>query len=221
MGNIRLIAELSLVLLVVGLMWCVKGQKSDLDSLESANLKLQSNLRSSVTITRTQVKYRWRDSSGTVHGVDVHVPTEGGTEVIDPIKPGGSTDRPPTGSFLEDLFRRNMDSILGRITKKTFVNPETGQKVIVTRAGITFYPALAGTLSINSGMGLGLQARLLYFEKYGMGIGVSSREYVYTFIDRRIEDFVPFMRNTAVGIHGGYRWDRGEKVLGMQTAIFF
>lgn len=84
------------------------------------------------------------------------------------------------------------------------VQPLAGPaNVRVKRAGFTFRPAAQGLAGKDLKIGLG--ARLVYFNRYGAGVGVSHDFEPYLFADRRIDDFVGIFKNTTVGVYGGPR----------------
>ena len=79
----------------------------------------------------------------------------------------------------------------------------TTATVKVKRAGFTFRPAAQGLAGKELKIGLG--ARLVYFNRYGGGIGIAHDMEPYLFADRRIDDFVGIFKNTTVGVYGGPR----------------
>jgi hypothetical protein len=68
----------------------------------------------------------------------------------------------------------------------------------VKQKGFCIYPAFQGIASKTLQIGLGV--RLAYWNRYGLGLGLSNEIKPYLYIDRRISDFIPFMQNTAVGV---------------------
>lgn len=84
------------------------------------------------------------------------------------------------------------------------VQPASGPATVrVKRAGFTFRPAAQGLAGKDLKIGLG--ARLVYFNRYGAGIGIAHDMEPYLFADRRIDDFVGIFKNTTVGVYGGPR----------------
>lgn len=82
------------------------------------------------------------------------------------------------------------------------VQPLAGPATVrVKRAGFTFRPAAQGLAGKDLKIGLG--ARLLYFDRYGAGVGVSHDLEPYLFADRRVDDLVGIFKNTTVGVFGG------------------
>lgn len=68
----------------------------------------------------------------------------------------------------------------------------------VKQKGFCIYPAIQGIASKTLQIGLGV--RLAYWNRYGLGLGLSNEIKPYLYIDRRISDFIPFCQNTSVGI---------------------
>ena len=84
------------------------------------------------------------------------------------------------------------------------VQPASGPATVrVKHAGFTFRPAAQGLAGKDLKIGLG--ARLLYFDRYGAGVGVSHDLEPYLFADRRVDDLVGIFKNTTVGVFGGPR----------------
>ena len=84
------------------------------------------------------------------------------------------------------------------------VQPLAGPATVrVKRAGFTFRSAAQGLAGKDLKIGLG--ARLVYFNRYGAGIGIAHDMEPYLFADRRIDDFVGIFKNTTVGVYGGPR----------------
>lgn len=85
------------------------------------------------------------------------------------------------------------------------VQPTDGSAAVVKvkRAGFTFRPAVQGIAGKDLKIGLG--ARLVYFNRYGAGIGIAHDMEPYLFADRRIDDMIGIFKNTTIGIYGGPR----------------
>lgn len=84
------------------------------------------------------------------------------------------------------------------------VQPASGPATVrVKRAGFTFRPAAQGLAGKDLKIGLG--ARLVYFDRYGAGLGLSHDLEPYLFADRRVDDLVGIFKNTTVGVFGGPR----------------
>jgi len=84
------------------------------------------------------------------------------------------------------------------------VQPASGPATVrVKHAGFTFRPAAQGLAGKDLKIALG--ARLMYFNRYGVGIGIAHDMEPYLFADRRIDDFVGIFKNTTVGVYGGPR----------------
>lgn len=94
--------------------------------------------------------------------------------------------------------------------------------VKVKRAGFTFRPALFGLVGREAQPGIG--ARLVYFGRYGAGAGIGLSNNIedlqpFAFVDRRIDDLVPFTHNTTAGIFGGYQHQ--AFTVGGMVAVYF
>ena len=94
------------------------------------------------------------------------------------------------------------------------VQPMDGTtEISVKRAGFTFRPAMQGLVGKELKAGLG--ARLVYFDRYGAGVGLDSDLEGYLFVDRRLDDLTGLLKNTTVGLYGG----RGR--FGVLVGVYF
>lgn len=98
--------------------------------------------------------------------------------------------------------------------KAEVVQPTEGAaEITVKRAGLTFRPAVQGLVGKELKAGLG--ARLVYFDRYGAGVGLDNDLDGYLFIDRRLDDLTGLLKNTTVGLYGGRRR------LGILVGVYF
>lgn len=82
------------------------------------------------------------------------------------------------------------------------VQPVAGPaEISVKRAGFVFRPAVHGLAGKELKIGLG--ARLVYFDRYGAGVGLDNDFEMYLFADRRLDDLTGLLKNTTIGVYGG------------------
>ncbi len=94
------------------------------------------------------------------------------------------------------------------------VQPTEGPaEITVKRAGFTFRPAVQGLIGQELKGGLG--ARLVYFNRYGAGLGLDTDLEGYLFVDRRLDDLTGLLKNTTVGLYGG------RKRMGLMVGVYF
>lgn len=94
------------------------------------------------------------------------------------------------------------------------VQPTEGPtEISVKRAGFTFRPAVQGLIGQELKGGLG--ARLVYFNRYGAGLGLDTDLEGYVFVDRRLDDLTGLLKNTTVGLYGG------RKRMGLMVGVYF
>ena len=94
------------------------------------------------------------------------------------------------------------------------VQPTEGPaEITVKRAGFTFRPAVQGLMGQELKGGLG--ARLVYFNRYGAGLGLDTDLEGYLFVDRRLDDLTGLLKNTTVGLYGG------RKRMGLMVGVYF
>ena len=86
-------------------------------------------------------------------------------------------------------------------------------EISVKRAGFTFRPAVQGLVGKELKAGLG--ARLVYFDRYGAGVGLDTDLEGYLFVDRRLDDLTGLLKNTTVGLYGC----RGR--IGVLVGVYF
>lgn len=94
------------------------------------------------------------------------------------------------------------------ITKIEYLPPESHTTITtdnqdqttlnIQKKGFCVFPAINGIASQHLQLGFG--ARFIYWNRYGLGAGISSEFKPYLYIDRRISDFIPFFQNTSVGV---------------------
>ncbi len=93
------------------------------------------------------------------------------------------------------------------------VQPTEGAaEITVKRAGFTFRPAVQGLVGKELKGGLG--ARLVYFDRYGAGLGLDTDLEGYVFVDRRLDDLTGLLKNTTVGLYGG------RKRMGLMIGVY-
>lgn len=98
--------------------------------------------------------------------------------------------------------------------KAEVVQPTDGPaEIAVKRAGLTFRPAVQGLIGKELKAGLGV--RLVYFDRYGAGVGLNTNLDGYLFVDRRLDDLTGLFKNTTVGLYGG----RGR--IGVLVGVYF
>ncbi len=93
------------------------------------------------------------------------------------------------------------------------VQPTEGAaEITVKRAGFTFRPAVQGLVGKELKGGLG--ARLVYFDRYGAGLGLDTDLEGYVFVDRRLDDLIGLLKNTTVGLYSG------RKRMGLMIGVY-
>lgn len=77
-------------------------------------------------------------------------------------------------------------------------NNQDQTELHIQQKGFCLFPAVNGIASNTLQIGFG--ARFLFWNRYGLGAGISNEFKPYLYIDRRVSDFIPFFQNTAVGV---------------------
>ena len=95
----------------------------------------------------------------------------------------------------------------------TIATTDLGETLVdIKNKGFTLTPS--ASFLMNKDFYAGLSLRLFFWNRYGCGIGFSSILKPYGFLDRRIDDFVPFMQNTSFGIFY-------DGSIGLQVSVYF
>ena len=172
------------------LLWKNDSLKNKINTIEVKNGVLEKELKSKIEINRTQVKYVYRDSSGTVKTVGRDIPSGGSVKIV----------TPNDGEKLKlNLFDRLTTDVLP-ISSNTFV--------LIKHSGFTFSPALAFLYDFND-FTIGLETRLIFIRSFGAGPGISPR-YFYVFVDYNLASIK--MDNTFLGLFLTSSLNPGAKI---------
>lgn len=149
---------------------------------------LEENLKHKTVIYKDKIIYKERVSGTEVTGKEVkqetvYIPTEGKVEILTPEES-------------QNLNLNLIDKIFNHI-----IEQEDGTVILVQTRGFSFAPEIAGLYS--SKVELGAQAKLVFWGRYGAGIGFTNEQTLYAFINRNISDVVPWFKNTALEVAGG------------------
>lgn len=167
--------------------------------LTVSNRKLHKALRTKVTVKQGKVIIRYRDRE-VVKEIKIEKPPEGKVEVLD-SKDGDA----PRG-------------IIDRITTDDYKIPNSSMTVRVTVGGLTFSPAISMRLPATDKLGANLDLRFIYWRRWGV-VGMLAPVSGLA-IDRRIDDVIPFFKNTTIGLYYGYDHFKANKQIGIRVGVF-
>ena len=178
----------------------LKNKDTLIKELKTSNKVLSDKVESLVQINKSKVVVTSRDNNGKTIETTVKVPVEGNVKVTT-MKDGEKPD--------------NRNIIDKATTTRVVITSGTHTTVVdVRHTGFCFFPALSGVYDFDD-FYLGLEARFIFSHSYGIGIG-GYKKGGYIFVDRHIEDLIPFAKNTLVGIL--YSSDRRP---GLKIAVQF
>lgn len=82
------------------------------------------------------------------------------------------------------------------------ISQDTKGNITITNKnkGFCLEPAISGQAATDGKLSVGLNIRLFFWNRYGGGAGINTKLKPYAFIDRRIDDFIGFCKNTTVGV---------------------
>jgi len=131
----------------------------------------------------------------------IYVPSEGSVSVIQV----SSTTSPST-------IKPNIVNEVIEVSSDTYV--------IIKKGGFCFSPSLS--LLINSKTTFGLGSRFVYYNNYGVGIGISSKLDLYSYFDLKLDRIFPIFSNTSVGMYYMIlRKDEKVSNIGISLNIYF
>lgn len=142
--------------------------------------KLEKELQSKIAVSEGKVKIIYRDATGEAKKLNVDIPPEGKVTIVTL-----SSGTLPSSNIIDN------------ITTEKYSIENTSQVVIVKIMGFTFKPQFSIYISENIKMNLNF--RVFYYKRFGLSIGAYPNQAIS--IDRRIDDLIPFLRNTTLGIY--------------------
>lgn len=160
------------------------------ESLRGKTAELSEELKKQTVVYKDKIVYKYRDSEGKAKQEEVYIPSEGKVEILTP-KENTNLDL----SFWDKIFNVTIKETDGSI-------------ILIKNKGFSFAPELAGFYSKE--FEVGLQFRLLYWNRYNAGIGFGSGETLYAYGSRTVSDIFPFLRNTSAQIGFGRNLKENE-----------
>jgi hypothetical protein len=185
--RIKTILIIVLVGIVAILNWLFAARQKEVDKLLSEKGVLADNVKSQAIIEKDRIVYKER--------------IKGRSREINKGNSKKEGSRGSDGSVLKTSVRYLPPEAKAEIC--VYLEGNTSLKI--KNKGFCLCPAISCILN-NKGLRAGIEARLVYWGRYGLGVGVNinrNRDSIvkpFLVLDRRISDIVPFMRNTTIGI---------------------
>lgn len=88
-------------------------------------------------------------------------------------------------------------------------------KIDIKNKGFIFKPFVSAFVNSNGAFDAALGARLLYWDRYGLGAAYAKEAGPIIVLDRRIDDILPILSNCSVMFYGG------RKHFGLGAAVYF
>ena len=155
------------------------------------NATLEENLKNKTIIYKDKIIYKERVVSGTeVKQETVYVPVDGKIEILTPEE----------GNKLDLNL---IDKVFNHVIKQ-----EDGSIILVKNKGFTIAPEVSALYSNK--LELGLQVKIVYWDRYNIGIGITNEETLYGYISRNISDIFPFLYSTSAQVAYGKDLDDGN-----------
>jgi hypothetical protein len=189
--RIKTILIIVLVGIVTILNWLLAARQKEVDKLLSEKGVLADNLKSQAIIEKDKVIYRERINRSSRE-----------------INKGNSKKEGTEGSAGSDV-KTSVRYLPPEAKAEICVDLKGNTSLKVKNKGFCLCPAISCTLN-NKGLRAGIEARLTYWGRYGLGVGINvgctsnNNNYnpvkPFLSVERRISDIVAFMRNTTIGI---------------------
>lgn len=145
--------------------------------LKNKTATLEENLSKKTIVYKDKIIYKEREITGTnIKQETVYIPSEGKVEILTPTE-GNKLDL----SLIDKVFNK-------------VIKQDDGTVILVQNRGFSFAPEIAGLYSNE--FELGLQLKLIYWNRYSAGTGFTDKETLYGYINRNISDIFPFLKNT-------------------------
>lgn len=168
-------------ILIAFLLWRVVYLNKQNTTLIDKTATLEENLKNKTIIYKDKIVYKERVVSGTeVKQETVYIPIDGKIEILTPDE-------------ADTLDVKLIDKIFNHIIKQ-----EDGSVILIKNKGFTVAPEVAALYSNK--LELGLQAKIFYWNRYNVGLGITNNEIIYIYGSRNISDIFNFTQNTSAQV---------------------
>lgn len=165
---------------------------------------LEENLKNKTVIYKDKIVYKERVD--TVSGTEikqqtVYVPYNGYINILTPEE-GQKLDL----NLYDKLFNHA-------------IKQEDGSIILIKDKGFTFSPS--ASLIYTNKLEIGIQSRFLFYKRYGVGMGITNKYMLYTYIDRNVSDIINLFKNTNMQLTIGKDLENGKFKLGVGINVNF
>lgn len=148
------------------------------ENLKGKTAELSEQLKSQTTITKEKIVYKYRDSEGKPKQETIYLPSEGQVNIITPKDD-------------ETVKPSKKDSFFNTIIEQT-----DGSLIMIQNKGFCLAPELG--INYSKEFEASLQVRLVYWNRYNAGVGITHKETVFIYGSRNLSDIFNFTRNTSL-----------------------
>jgi len=161
---------------------------------------IKNNYKYSLLYKKSRLYIVQRKDNNQPSQSTVYVPSEGSVNVIQISS--ASSNSTPKSNIVNEVIKVSTDTY-----------------VMVKKGGFCFSPSL--NLLINSKTSFGIGSRFIYYNNYGIGIGISSYLDIYTYFDIKLDRIFPIFNNTSVGLYYNVIRNSSQPNLGLSLNIYF
>ena len=148
------------------------------ENLRGKTAELSEQLKSQTIITKEKIVYKYRDSEGKSKQETIYIPSEGQVNIITPKDE-------------ETIKPSKKDSFFNTIIEQT-----DGSLIMIQNKGFCLAPELG--INYSKEFEASLQVRLLYWNRYNAGVGITHKETLFIYGSRNLSDIFNFTRNTSL-----------------------
>jgi len=161
---------------------------------------IKNNYKYSLLYKKSRLYIVQRKDNNQPSQSTVYIPSEGSVNVIQISS--ASSNSTPKSNIVNEVIKVSTDTY-----------------VMVKKGGFCFSPSL--NLLINSKTSFGIGSRFIYYNNYGIGIGISSYLDIYTYFDIKLDRIFPIFNNTSVGLYYNVIRNSSQPNLGLSLNIYF
>lgn len=171
------------------------------ENLRGKTAELSEQLKSQTIITKEKIVYKYRDSEGGAKQQEIYIPSEGQVNIITPKDE-------------ETVKPSKKDSFFNTIIEQT-----DGSIIMIQNKGFCLAPEISALYSKE--FEVGLQVRLLYWNRYNAGVGFTHKETAFIYGSRNLSDIFNFTRNTSlqVGIGKNFKENDTRFLIGLGVRL--
>jgi len=161
---------------------------------------IKNNYKYSLLYKKSRLYIVQKKDNNQLSQSTVYVPSEGSVNVIQISS--NTSNSTPKSDIVNEVIKISTDTY-----------------VIVKKGGFCISPSL--NLLINSKTSFGIGSRFIYYNNYGIGLGISSHLNMYTYFDIKLDSIFPIFNNTSIGLYYNIIRNSSQSNLGLNLNIYF